>query len=121
MRLESLVRETPADKWRKRPTPERWSAGEVLAHLADAEIVTGWRVRSILASDGFPLQPFDQNVWAEALKYGEIDPARIARDLLRGASELLLSLLRRVDPSRRQHHGLHAERGKESIEHLLQL
>ena len=110
-RLESVVRNTSADRWRKRPAPERWSAGEVLAHLADSEIVTGWRVRSILATDGFPLQPFDQNVWAEAFRYGEIDPAE-SLATFSAARASLLSLLRRVAPSRRQHHGLHAERGR---------
>ncbi|AMY07785.1 Putative metal-dependent hydrolase YfiT [Luteitalea pratensis] len=119
-RLESLLRATSADRWRTRPAPERWSAGEVLAHLADSEIVTGWRVRSILATDGVPLQPFDQDVWAEAFRYGEIDPAE-SLATFSAARASLLSLLRRVDPSRRQHHGLHAERGKEFIEHLIQL
>ena len=37
------------------------------------------------------------------------------------ARNSLLSLLRRVDPERRLHHGLHAERGKETIGHLVQL
>jgi len=120
LRLASLVRDSPADRWRTRPGPERWSAGEVLAHLADSEIVAGWRVRSILASDGFPLQPFDQDVWAEAFKYGEIEPAE-SLATFSAARASLLSLLRRVAPSRRLHHGLHAERGKEYIEHLIQL
>lgn len=119
-RIEALVRTSPPHRWRERPAPGRWSAGEVLAHLADAEIVTGWRVRSILASDGVPLQPFDQEVWAEAFKYGEVDPAE-SLATFSAARASLLSLLRRVDPARRQHHGLHAERGKEPIEHLIRL
>jgi hypothetical protein len=120
LRLEALVRTAPAERWRSRPAPERWSAGEVLAHLADAEIVTGWRVRSILASDGVALQPFDQDVWAEAFKYGEVDPVE-SLATFSAARASLLSLLRRVDPARRRHHGVHAERGKEPIEHLIRL
>jgi len=119
-RLESLVRSTPPDRWRRRAAPGRWSAGEVLAHLADVEIVTGWRVRSILASDGVSLQPFDQDAWAEAFKYGDVDPAE-ALATFTATRASLLALLRRVDPARRQHHGLHAERGKEPIEHLIRL
>ena len=119
-RLESLVRDTPAERWRTRPAPGRWSAGEVLAHLADVEIVTGWRMRSIIASDGVALQPFDQDAWAEAFKYGEVDPAE-SLATFSAARASLLSLLRRVDPARRQHHGLHAERGKEPVEHLIRL
>ena len=119
-RLTALLRDTRPELWRRRPTPERWSAGEVLAHLADVEIVTGWRVRSILASDGVPLQPFDQDAWAAAFNYGEIEPAESLASFAATRASLL-SLLRRVDPARCQHHGLHAERGKESIEHLIRL
>jgi uncharacterized damage-inducible protein DinB len=119
-RLRALLDASPEEKWRQRPAPGRWSAGEVLAHLADAELVTAWRVRSILAADGTPLQAFDQDEWARAFKYGEIDPAESLRTFT-AARTSLLSLLGRVDPSRHAHHGLHAERGKETIAHLIQL
>ena len=65
-RLKALLDASPKEKWLQRPAPGRWSAGEVLAHLADAEIVTGWRVRSSLASNGTPLQAFDPDTWAAA-------------------------------------------------------
>lgn len=119
-RLKALLESTPRDRWMARPEPQRWSAGEVLAHLADAEIVTGWRIRSILATDGTPLQAFDQEEWAAAFKYGEADPSE-SLALFSAARESLLSLLKRVDSARREHHGLHAERGRETIAHLIQL
>jgi uncharacterized damage-inducible protein DinB len=119
-RLKVLLDSTPPEKWRRRPGPDRWSAGEVLAHLADVEIVSGWRIRSILASDGTPLQAFDQNAWAEAFKYAEVEPVESLRTFT-AARASLLSLLDRVDPSRLTHHGMHAERGRETIAHLIQL
>lgn len=119
-RLDALLRSSSRRAWARRPGPGKWSAGEALAHLADCEIVAGWRVRSILATDGAPLQPFDQDVWAEAFKYAEIDPAESLATFT-AARASLLSLLARVDPARRQHHGLHAERGRETIAHLIQL
>ena len=119
-RLKALLDSAPPEKWRARPAPGRWSAAEVLAHLADAELVAAWRVRSILASNGTPLQAFDQDAWASAFKYGEIDPAESLQTFT-AARASLLSLLARVDPSRHAHHGLHAERGKETITHLIQL
>ena len=92
----------------------------MLAHLADAELVTAWRMRSILASNGTPLQAFDQDAWARRSSIGRsIPPSRCRRSRPRRTS--LLSLLARVDPSRHAHHGLHAERGKETIAHLIQL
>ncbi len=119
-RLKALLEGSSREKWRTRPEPGRWSAAEVLAHLADAEIVTGWRIRSVLATDGVPLQAFDQDVWADAFKYADIDPSESLATFT-AARQSLLSLLTRVDPSRRSHHGLHSERGKEPIAHLVQL
>jgi hypothetical protein len=119
-RLRALYDATRRERWTRRPAPDRWSAGEVLAHLADAEIVAGWRVRSILATDGAPLQPFDQDTWADAFKYREVDPAESLATFT-AVRASLLSVLGRVDPRRRGHHGLHAERGKETIAHLIRL
>jgi hypothetical protein len=119
-RLKALLALTPRSAWMRSPVPGRWSAAQVLAHLADVEIVTGWRVRSILASDGVPLQPFDQDAWADTFKYGEVDPAE-SLATFSAARASLLSLLARVDPSRQAHHGMHAERGKETVAHLIRL
>jgi uncharacterized damage-inducible protein DinB len=119
-RLRSLLDAVPAERWRERPGEDRWSAGEILAHLADAEIVAGWRVRSILGQDGVPLQAFDQEVWADAFRYREADP-RESLETFSAVRASLLTLLRRVDPTRLEHHGVHAERGKESIAHLTRL
>lgn len=50
-----------------------WSASEIAAHLADIEVALGWRLRQVLSADEPELQPFDQNDWAAALRYGERD------------------------------------------------
>jgi hypothetical protein len=50
---------------------EGWSPHEVAAHLADIEVVLGWRIREVLAEDEPMLQPFDQDVWAAKLNYAE--------------------------------------------------
>jgi hypothetical protein len=119
-RLRTLAESTPLERWNLKPAPDRWSPREVLAHLADCEIVAGWRVRSILAQDGVPLQPFDQNVWASAFKYGDVD-LHESLATFGAARASLLSLLKRVDEPRLDHHGMHAERGRETIRHLVRL
>ena len=98
----------------------QWSVVEILAHLADAEIVSAWRLRSILAVDNVPLQAFDQDLWSSAFRYAEADPDESLDtfDINRRAT---LSLLRRVDPARLEHAGQHQERGRESIAHLVRL
>ena len=119
-RLKALLQTTTREDWTSRPAPGRWSAGEVLAHLADCEVVAGWRVRSILASDGVLLQPFDQDAWARAFRYEDVDEGE-ALATFTAARASLLSLLARVEPARLEHHGMHAERGKETVRHLIKL
>ncbi|HZO20608.1 MAG TPA: DinB family protein, partial [Gemmatimonadaceae bacterium] len=93
---------------------------EIMAHLADAEIVASWRIRSIIARDGVPVQAFDQDDWSRHLRYDGVDPAE-SIDLFDVTRTANLRLLRRVDPKRLENHGMHAERGKETISHLIRL
>ena len=119
-RLRTLIEGRSRDQLLRRVDPGRWSVAEILAHLADAEIAGAWRFRSILAHDAVPLAPFDQDAWAAAFRYEQVDPeASIA--LFEANRTATLALLRRVDPSRHAHHGMHAERGKESITHMIRL
>ena len=46
------------------PAPGKWSATEIVCHLADCEMVFGFRLRQTLADDAPTLQPFDQDKWA---------------------------------------------------------
>ena len=46
------------------PAPGKWSAAEIVCHLADCEIVFAFRLRQTLAEDGPTIQPFDQEKWA---------------------------------------------------------
>ena len=41
----------------RRPAPEKWSIAEIVAHLADAELAMGWRLRNMLANPGVREQP----------------------------------------------------------------
>ena len=119
-RLRTLVERAPASALTWKPTPQAWSIAEIAAHLADAEIVGAWRIRSVLAQDNVPLQAFDQNAWASAFRYGDA-PAADSVALFGVLRQATLRLLRTVDPARHQHAGLHAERGRESIQHLMRL
>jgi uncharacterized damage-inducible protein DinB len=119
-RLADWLAAAPAADWARRPAPGRWSAGEILAHLADTEIVFAWRFRMILATDAVPIQAYDQDLWADAFKYPQVDPhASLA--LFTPVRKATLALLTRVDPARHAHHGVHAERGRETVPHLMRM
>lgn len=119
-RLRSFVERASPAALAWKPTPQAWSVTEIAAHLADAEIVGAWRIRSVLAEDNAPLQPFDQNAWASAFRYDE-RPAADSVMVFAALRQATLRLLRTVDPARHQHAGLHAERGREGIPHLMRL
>lgn len=119
-KLEKLVKRASPAKLRKRPAQDKWSAGEILAHLADTEMVMGWRVRSILAAPGTPIQPFDQDAWATAGNYAKRDPHKSLQQfsVLRDAN---LTLMKSLSSEQWKRAGMHAERGEESIERILHM
>jgi uncharacterized damage-inducible protein DinB len=119
-KLARLIQDIPSAKLRKRPAPEQWSVAEILAHLADVEIVIGWRMRSILGDPGTAVQAYDQNAWVIAGHYEKRDP-RKSIDLQRSVREANLALLKTLSPEQWKQFGQHAERGKESIEHIVRM
>lgn len=118
--LAGLVKGVPNNKLRKRPTPEQWSVIEILAHLADSEVVTGWRLRAILGAPGTSIEPYDQNAWVAAGHYAKRDP-RQCIEQFRAMRNANLSLLKSLTPEQWKHYGVHAERGKETVEHIVSL
>jgi DinB superfamily len=119
-KLDRLIKGVPASRLRKRPVPGKWSVAEILAHLADSEMVRGWRMRHILAAPGSRIQAFDQDVWASTGHYDKRD-ARKSIELFRVVREANLALLKSLTPEQWRYHGLHEERGEESIEHIVRM
>ena len=71
--LAALVEGLSAEDLGKRPTPMKWSIREIVAHLADDELVGGYRIRLILSAPGTEIQAFDQDVWARTGRYSTAD------------------------------------------------
>jgi DinB family protein len=103
--------------------PERagkWSVIEVIQHLADSEIVFGFRMRMVLTADSPALQAYDQDLWAQEFRYKDAQ-LDIALWQLRGLRIPNLRLARTLSEQQRERVGLHSERGPESVSHLLKL
>ena len=98
----------------------QWSMAQVLQHLADADLVWGWRMRLILAHDRPIITGFDQDLWAVRLHYAESDPANALAtfDVLRRDN---VRLIEAATPDDLQRVGVHAERGEESVAHLCRM
>ena len=118
--LARVVETTPRHVLARPEAPGRWSMGQVLAHLADSDLVWGWRLRLILSQDRPTLTGYDQDAWASRLGYADIDP----RDSLGMFSTLRkanLYQIARSKPEDLQRVGVHIERGEESLAHQLKL
>jgi hypothetical protein len=119
-KLERLIRGVPSAKLRKRPAPGKWSVSEILAHLADTEIVGSFRMRLILGAPGTPIPAFDQDAWVVCGHYEKRQP-RPSIELFRTLRQANLALLQSLTPDQWNHYGMHAERGKETIEQIVRM
>jgi hypothetical protein len=117
-KLARLIKGKTSARLRKRPAPEKWSPAEIIAHLADVEIVVSWRVRSILGAPGTSIQAFDQDAWVAAGKYSKRD-VRKSLEQFRVLRDTNLALYKSLSPEQWQHHGMHSERGEESIKRIV--
>src|SRR5438093_5745834 len=72
------------------PAPGKWSARDILCHLADCEIVFAFRLRQALAEDHHVIQPFAQNLWAKTYGRGEATAALATFAALRAWNIALL-------------------------------
>jgi hypothetical protein len=119
-RLDRLIGGVSTAALRGRPAPHRWSVNEILAHLADAEIVIGFRLRSILGSPGISIAAYDQDRWVTSGHYDERD-SRKSVEQFRVLRDGNIALLESLEPEQWKHHGMHSERGPESIEHIVRM
>ena len=81
---------------------------------------TSLAMQGDLGAPGTPIQGFDQDVWVVALHYNKRDP-RKALDQFRVLREANLAMLKSLSPEQWKHHGVHSERGEESIETILSI
>jgi hypothetical protein len=127
----SILRETPSAVTRaidglthaqlRQPEARgKWSMIHVLQHLADSDLVWGWRLRLILAQDRPTLTGYDQDLWADRLHYADADPA-LALEQLRVLRRVNLALIERATPDDLERVGIHSERGDESARYLCAL
>jgi hypothetical protein len=104
----------------KPEAPDKWSVKQVVQHLADSELVWGWRLRLVLSHERPTITGYDQDLWADRLGYDKVDIKRALEDftVLRAAN---LRLLKRTTPADMKRVGVHSERGEESVEHWMKL
>jgi hypothetical protein len=115
--LAALIEGAAKDELRRRPAPDKWSITEIVAHLAEDEISSSWRYRQMLEHDGLKLPGFDQDLWARVGQYSAWN-AQDALAMFRLLREANLRMFAQLTPEQWQRHGVHAERGRITIEQL---
>ena len=94
---------------RYKPAPNKWCILEILAHLADAEVVFGHRIRQCLAEADSTICPMDQDAWANHLGYMEAS-AEESLAAFRAARAANVRLMRRLKEADLEKGAYHPER-----------
>jgi hypothetical protein len=112
--LVSLVGGVGADRLRREPAGGGWSPTVVLAHLADAELVYGFRIRMVVAGARPFLASYDEEAWARRFASLDLDPKEsLARwRILRDSN---LGLLDSLDDDEWKLSGLHPDLGEITV------
>ena len=118
--LRRRVKDVPPARLLKREAPGKWAVNQVVQHLADSDLVWGWRLRMVLAHDRPQITGYDQDAWADRLHYDEADVAD-ALDMFRVLRRANLRLLTRASAEELERVGVHSERGEESVAHMMKL
>ncbi len=108
------------DDLRRPEHPGKWSALEVLQHLADSDLVWAYRMRLVVAEDRPRLTGYDQDRWAAQLGYQAVDPAS-ALEQFRILRSLNLRFLTGLPDQAFERVGIHSERGEERLDHMVRL
>ena len=118
--IARLTRDMTLEELRRPEASGKWSVLQVLDHLTDAEMVTGSRIRFVVAEDNPTILAYDQDRWAATLRYGTADLEALLSELAAFRSRNL-RLLRDLKPAELERVGQHSERGPESVMHMTQL
>src|SRR6266853_2544227 len=110
----------PPDLLTAHPIPGKWSATEIVHHLADSETTSGLRLRRLLVEDHPLIQGYDQEAYAARLNYNNRDMAP-ALEAFRSARATTAQLFDLMSEDDWQRDGTHSESGAYTPEDWLQI
>ena len=110
----------PPAKLMTRPFPGKWTAAEIVHHLADSETQSGIRLRKLLAEAHPVIQGYDQERWAEVLFY-QSRPIEPSLQAFRYARETTAQLFEHMSEADWRKLGWHTESGSYHTELWLQI
>lgn len=117
-RIKKLLRGLSEKELAKRPAEGKWSIKEVIAHLADGEVILGSRLRFVAAMERPPILGYDQDAFVERLGIERVKTEELF-DAFAAVRSANVCLMKRLAEDDWQRIGLHSERGEESIETMI--
>jgi hypothetical protein len=99
--------------------PGKWSVRQLVAHLADAELVGAHRMRQVVAEEGPTLVAYDQDAWAANLDYARRKPKQSLETFRRIRAETY-DLLKGLPEAAFERCGNHTENGRMTLRQLLE-
>lgn len=118
--LRAAAEAVPKALLRVPEAPGKWSVLNVVQHLAQVEFALGFRYRKVLAEEAPVLPAIDQDRWVNHLFPGEVTLAEALEDFA-AVRAVNLHLLRRVKSGQWERHGMHSQRGKETMRDMARL
>ena len=118
--IARLVKGVSKKKLARRTAPDKWSVTEILAHLADSELVYGFRIRLILEGGVPTLQGTNQDAWAKFSNYATHDPV-LSLEALHVTRGQTVRLLKSLQRGSWDFYGMHSERGKETVTRVVEM
>lgn len=115
--IAELIAGASPEQLMRRPAENKWSIGEILAHLAEDEIATAWRYRQMVEHNGIDLAGFDQDLWAQLGDYSARPPHE-SLELFRLLRDANVRFLEHLSPQQWECSGVHAERGLITVRQL---
>jgi hypothetical protein len=100
--------------------PGRWSIRQIMAHLADSEIVDADRLRRVIAEENPTLMGYDQEAWASNLNYARRKISESLETFRRLRAENY-ELLKDLPEAVFERTGTHSERGPVTLRQLVEL
>jgi hypothetical protein len=101
------------------PEAEGWTAPEVLAHLADFELIAAVRVRTVLSLDRPALASYGQEEFTD--RFSALETAEEALERFTVNRRATLRVVAALDPADLARVGVHPQRGEESLSRTLEM
>jgi len=118
--VSSALEGFPRDKLTAHPLAGKWSAAEIVHHLADSETISGIRFRRLLVEENPLIEGYDQDTYAKSLHYNVRDMAP-ALEAFRNARATTAQLFETMSDDDWKRAGTHSESGTYSADDWLRI